>query len=123
MKRLQHLWLGMVLVVSLAGFAAITPRALAGDVVIHLGGEVVAPAPAPAAPAPVYGYVYYPDEEVYYVPDQQVYWWRVGGEWRSGPHVPEGIHLGASVNLRVDGRDPWRHHDVIVRQYPRHDRH
>jgi len=122
MKRLQHLLCaGLILVASVGAFLVVTPHAMAGDVIIHLGGEVVAPAPEPA-PAPVYAYVYYPDEEVYFVPDQQVYWWRVGGEWRSGPRVPEGIRLGASVNLRVDGRDPWRHHDVIVRRYPRHDR-
>jgi len=122
MKRLRNLFLSAMLLIGISVFLVVTPHAMAGDVIIHLGGEVVAPAPAPA-PAPVYAYVYYPDEEVYFVPDQQVYWWRVGGEWRSGPHVPEAFHLGASVNLRVDGRDPWRHHDVIVRHYPHHDRH
>lgn len=120
MKRLRNLFLSALLLAGIGAFLVVTPHAIAGDVVIHLGGEVVAPAPAPV-PAPVYAYVYYPDEEVYYAPDQHVYWWRVGSEWRSGPHVPESIHLGASVNLRVDGRDPWRHHDVIVRHYPHHD--
>ena len=61
---------------------------------------------------------YYPDEEVYFVPETRVYWWSVGGEWRSGPHVPDGLKLGASINLGVDGRDPWRHHEMIVKQYP-----
>ncbi len=119
MKRLQYLYAGLILVASIAAFASITPRVLAADVIIHLGGEVVAPAPNP----PVYTYTYYPDEEVYFVPDTHVYWWLEGGTWHSGPRVPEGIHLGASVNLRVDGRDPWRHHEVIVQHYPRHDRH
>jgi hypothetical protein len=116
MKRLQKLCLCTAVVVGLSGLMMITPRASAADVVVHIGAEV---APNP----PVYNYVYYPDDEVYFVPDTRVYWWRDHGEWRSGPRIPDGIRLGASVNLRVDGRDPWRHHDVIIKQYPHHDRH
>src|SRR6266478_6553134 len=110
----QNMWLGMIVMAVLAGFVVNTPRVLAASVIIHIGPEV-----APAPNAVVYHYVYYPDEEVYYVPETHVYWWSVGGEWRSGPRVPEGIALGTSVNLDVDGRDPWRHHEVIVARYPR----
>jgi hypothetical protein len=112
MKRLQCRWLWMVAMIWIGGVAMISPRALAASVVIHIGPDVPNP--------PVYHYVYYPEEEVYYVPETHVYWWAVGGEWRSGPRVPDSIRLGGSVNLDVDGRDPWRHHEVIVKQYPGH---
>ncbi len=113
MNQVQKLCLSLAVMVGVGGFAMITPRASALDVVVHIGPEGV---PAP----PVYHYTYYPDEEVYFVPETSVYWWSVNGEWHSGPHVPEGIKLGASVNLGVDDRDPWRHHAVIVKQYPHH---
>jgi hypothetical protein len=119
MKRHQ-LWLFLASMAGVSGFAMITPHASAADIIVHIGPDV-APAPNPT----VYNYVYYPDDEVYFVPETRVYWWQDHGEWHSGAHVPDGIRLGASVNLRVDGRDPWRHHDVIVKQYPHHheDRH
>src|ERR1700722_6147473 len=91
MKRLQHLWLWVVILAGAISFTMITPRALAADVIIHLGPEVAPPNP------PVYQYVYYPDEEVYFVPDTHVYWWLDAGVWRSGPRVPDSIRLGASV--------------------------
>src|ERR1700722_1147923 len=115
MKQLQKLCLSAVVMVGVSGFAMTTIRASAADIIVHIGPEV-APAPNPT----VYNYVYYPDDEVYFVPETRVYWWQDHGEWHSGAHVPEGIRLGASVNLRVDGRDPWRHHDVIIKQYPHH---
>ena len=114
MKRLQHLWLWMAVLVGVAAFATITPRVSASDVIIHIG-----PGSAPVAEAPVYHYVYYPEQEVYFVPETRVYWWSDGGEWHSGPHAPSGIALGTSVNLDVDARDPWRHHDVIIQKFPR----
>lgn len=116
MKQVQQFCLSLAVVVGLGGFAMITPRVSAADVVVHIGADVAVPN------APVYHYMYYPDEEVYFVPETHVYWWPVNGEWRSGPAVPEGIKLGASVNLGVDDRDPWRHHEVITKRYPRHDR-
>ena len=116
MKQVQQFCLSLAVMVGIGGFAMITPRASAADIVVHIGADVAVPN------APVYHYMYYPDQEVYFVPETRVYWWSVNGEWRSGPAVPEGIKLGASVNLGVDGRDPWRHHEVITKQYPRHDR-
>ena len=115
MKRLQHLWVSMVVVAGVAAFATITPRAFAANVIIHIGPD----GGAPVAEAPVYHYVYYPEQEVYFVPETRVYWWSDGGEWRSGPRAPERVTLGTSVNLDVDARDPWRHHDVIIQKFPR----
>jgi len=115
MKQVQKLCLSLAVMAGVGGFAMITPRVSAADVVIHIGADVVVPN------APVYHYVYYPEEEVYFVPETRVYWWSVGGEWRSGPRVPEGVTLGANVKLDVDGRDPWRHHEVVIKQYPHHN--
>jgi len=114
MKRIQRMGLALMVIVGIGGFTAVTPRVSAANVIIHIG-------PEPAAPVAVtYHYVYYPEEEVYYVPEARVYWWSDGGEWRSGPAVPAAITLGASMNLDVDARDPWRHHDVIVARFPGH---
>src|ERR1700722_18429198 len=95
MKQVQKLCLSLAVMVGVGGFAMITPRVSAADVVVHIGTDVAVPN------APVYHYVYYPDEEVYFVPETHVYWWAVNGEWRSGPRVPDSIRLGGSVNLDV----------------------
>jgi hypothetical protein len=115
MKLVQPWCLSLAVMLGVGAFTMITPRAASADVIIHIGADV-APAPNPI----VYHYVYYPEEEAYFVPETHIYWWSVGGEWRSGPHVPDSIKLGASINLDVDDRDPWRHHEVIVKRYPRH---
>jgi hypothetical protein len=118
MKRLKAMWLSLVVAAGAAGFAVSPASVVAGDVIVHIG--IGAPAPAPT----VYSYTYYPDSEVYFVPETGVYWWSVGGQWSSGPRAPSNIVLGDSVKLRVDAPEPWRHHDVIVRQYPhRHHDH
>ena len=117
MKQNQKRNLWLLAVVAAIGVAVSAPRAV-GGVVVHIGvGE-----PVPAAP--VYHYGYYPEAEVYFVPDSHLYWWMANGAWVSGPHVPEGIELGAQVQLDVDAPEPWHHHEVIVKQFPghRHDR-
>ena len=112
MKRLRRLWLSFLAAAGTMGLVIATPPAVAGDVIVHIG--VGAPAPQPV----VYQYVYYPEAEVYYVPETRVYWWSNGGTWVSGPAVPSGIVLGASTTLRVDASEPWHHHEVIVQKYP-----
>ena len=117
MNRLQQLLIGMAAMAGVVGLGVATPRVSAANVIIHIGvGE-------PAPSAVVYHYVYYPEEEVYFVPETHVYWWTDGRGWYSGPRIPEGIVLGASVNLNVDAREPWRHHAVIVERYPSHKHH
>jgi hypothetical protein len=117
MKRLQVMWRWAVVAAGAAAFAASAPLVRA-DAIVHIGIGIPAPAPT------VYAYTYYPDQEVYFVPETGVYWWSVGGVWYSGPHVPNNVVLGGSVKLRVDAPEPWRHHEVIVKQYPHrpHDR-
>ena len=114
MKSLQRLWLSLLVAAGTMGLVVATPMASAGDVIIHLG--IGAPAPQPV----VYQYVYYPDAEVYYVPETRVYWWFAGGTWVSGPAVPNGIVLGTRTTIRVDAPEPWHHHEVIVKKFPGH---
>src|SRR5689334_9632139 len=114
MNRFNKFCWSLLAAAGLAGLAIITPSAR-GDVAIHIdvGGP---PAPRPV----IYHYEYYPDAEVYYVPETRVYWYMSDGVWVSGPAVPVGIELGARVRLDVDAREPWRHHEVIVNRYPGH---
>ena len=73
-------------------------------------------------PAPVGGvyYEYYPDVEVYFEPGRHVYWWHDHDAWRSGPAVPRGFALRSHV--RITTPEPWRHHEEIIRRYPRNAR-
>jgi hypothetical protein len=112
MKAVQKLCLSLAVLVGVTGFAMLAPRASA-DVIIQIG-------PQPAPVGVVYHYVYYPEEEVYFVPETRVYWWADHGTWRSGPRIPDGIKLGVNVKLDVDGRDPWQHHSVIHEKFPGH---
>src|SRR5450756_1340331 len=67
-------------------------------------------------------YVYYPNYEVYYSSSRHQYAYRDGRNWVSRP-APRGVTvdvLVASPSVRMDFHDsPARHHDAIVRQYPR----
>ena len=67
-------------------------------------------------------YVYYPNYEIYYSSSRHQYAYRDGRNWVSRP-APRGVSvdvLFASPSVRMDFHDsPARHHDVIVRQYPR----
>ena len=87
-------------------------------------------APAPAAtvqvvqPAVVVqdDYVYYPNYEVYYSSNRHQYLYRNGNAWvtRSAPMGVSIDVLFASPSVRMDFHDsPERHHEVIMRSYPR----
>jgi hypothetical protein len=102
--------------------------------VLLLGGCVATPVTqAPryerAAPPPVVrvyeeqdDYDYYPAYEVYYSRSRHEYVYRDGARWVRRPE-PQGISLSlmlASASVRVDFHDaPERHHENVVRLYPR----
>jgi hypothetical protein len=67
-----------------------------------------------------YSYVYYPDAEVYYEPQRHVYFWADGGAWRSGPRVPGNIVLRSHVTVNLNSSEPYRHHEEVRAQHPRH---
>lgn len=75
-------------------------------------------APGPAVNAS-YSYEYYPDAEVYFQPQGQVYYWSEGGTWRSGASVPQNIVLGSHVTVNLDSPEPSKHHDEVKAKYPR----
>jgi hypothetical protein len=67
-------------------------------------------------------YDYYPGYEVYYSRNRREYVYRDGRQWVRRPE-PSGVSLDillAAPSVRVDFRDsPERHHDSVVRSYPR----
>ena len=86
-------------------------------------GEVyVAPPPVQTAVIVEDDYVYYPQYEIYYSSSRHQYAYRDGRAWVSRP-APRGVSvdvLFASPSVRMNFHDsPARHHDVIVRQYPK----
>lgn len=67
-------------------------------------------------------YDYYPGYEVYYSRNRREYVYRDGNSWvrRSQPSGVSINVLLAAPSVRVDFRDsPERHHDSVVRSYPR----
>ena len=84
--------------------------------------QAQAPAAAPAAVlAQPVAYYYYPDVEVYYHPETRVYWWFDAGAWVSGPRPPSRIVLrdNARVQVNLNVSQPWRQHEVVLKQHPR----
>lgn len=67
-------------------------------------------------------YDYYPGYEVYYSRNRREYVYRDGNSWVRRSQ-PRGITVNALLSLpsvRVDFRDsPERHHESVVRSYPR----
>jgi hypothetical protein len=67
-------------------------------------------------------YIYYPNYECYYSASRHQYAYRDGRNWVSRP-APRGVSVGvlfASPSVRMNFHDsPARHHEEIVRQYPR----
>ena len=89
---------------------------------------LVQAAPAQAMPPPAAAepseddYQYYPQYEVYYSNTRHQYAYRDGSAWvwrPAPPHVAVNILL-ASPSVHMDFHDaPSRHHEAIVRAYPR----
>ena len=67
-------------------------------------------------------YVYYPQYEVYYSSSRHQYGYRDGNAWAwrpAPPHVSLNVML-ASPSVHMDFHDsPERHHDAIIRSYPK----
>ena len=93
-----------------------------GSALLLIGCYVEGPRAVGRGPmgAVSYGYLYYPDAEVYYEPQQHVYYWAEGGAWRSGPRVPSTIVLRSSVRINLDSPEPYRRHAEVRSQHPRY---
>jgi len=91
-----------------AAFALVAPSSQADEKVIIEKRPVT---------RTTYHYIYYPEAEVYLVPETHEYWVSESGSWHSVMEAPAGISLGTSVALDVDKPDPWTTHEVIVKKY------
>src|ERR1044071_5157729 len=65
-----------------------------------------------------YHYVYYPDAEVYFVPEKKVYYYLDGEKWVTVSKPPPNVVLmeKEKVTLDVDRAEPWTYHEEIVKK-------
>jgi hypothetical protein len=96
-----------------------------------LGAMFVASA-APPPHAPAHGwrakqvqqghhrYVYYPQREIYYARDRDLWYWLDGGNWQSGARLPRNLSafVVGGIDLALAGERPYVHHDDVRRQHP-----
>ncbi len=64
-----------------------------------------------------YRYVYYPQAEVYYVPETGIYWYYDQSTWRHDARPPSDIRLGTGYEIEEDQPYPWERHETIVKKY------
>ncbi|HXS67590.1 MAG TPA: hypothetical protein VN761_02030 [Candidatus Polarisedimenticolia bacterium] len=71
-----------------------------------------------------YAYDYYPDWDVYYYPNDRVYYWYDGGHWRSGHRVPGHYRLDVHhrEQLQLHSRQPWMEHRPERPEFQEHYR-
>lgn len=113
--RTAGLLTGTALLVALTGCVTEGP----GRPVVHRGPPSVV---VQATLGYEDDYDYYPGYEVYYSRNRREYVYRDGGQWVRRTE-PRGVSLSvllAAPSVRVDFRDsPERHHDAVIRSYPR----
>jgi hypothetical protein len=82
------------------------------------------PGPPPWAPARGFrrnhGYYYYPGADVYYRPDDKVWFYLEGGNWRFGATLPSSVRVdfARSVSLSMESDQPFRFHNDVKKHYP-----
>ena len=74
-------------------------------------------------PAPVshekYECDYYPNQRVFYCPQQFRYYWLDGMVWKGSPMgVPDWITLGKKVTVTLDEPKPYYQYPQIAKDYP-----
>ena len=90
---------------------------------------VVIEEPAPRGPAPWerarwyqrnQGYYYYPGGDVYYRPDDHVWFYQERGEWRTARNLPEFVRVdfNHSITLTMATDRPYIYHQQVVARYP-----
>jgi hypothetical protein len=74
-----------------------------------------------AKEAHAYRYVYYPAQQVYYSPQEQVWFWMNGGNWQVGVNLPTSyrVQSGAGVSISLASRQPYVEHVHVEEQYGR----
>lgn len=70
-----------------------------------------------------YNYVYYPAQQVYYAPEQQMWFWMSGGNWQFGVNLPlqysRYSYAGGGVNVVLHSDRPYVEHDYVEQSYGR----
>lgn len=68
-----------------------------------------------------YRYVYYPAQQVYYSPEQQLWFWMSSGAWQLGVALPAQYNIRSSNGIRVtlDAARPYVMHAHVEEQYGR----
>jgi hypothetical protein len=112
MKRIQKFGPSLLALAGAVAFAVPVQSARAEE------GGVIIEEKRPAT-AVEYHYIYYPDAEVYFVPEKKVYYYLEGEKWVSAPKPPSGVVLveKEKVRLDVDQPEPWTYHEKIVEKY------
>ncbi len=80
--------------------------------------------PPPWAPAHGFRrhhvYYYYPGTNVYFRPEDRVWFYLEGRDWRFGPSLPTNLRVDFdhSVSLTMDADKPHQFHDKVQAYYP-----
>jgi hypothetical protein len=66
-------------------------------------------------------YVYYPAQQVYYAPEQKVWFWMNGGNWQAGVSLPSRVQVQASsgLSLTLTADRPYTQHVYVEERYGR----
>ncbi|RZI40848.1 hypothetical protein EGT07_21350 [Herbaspirillum sp. HC18] len=68
-----------------------------------------------------YRYVYYPAQQVYYAPQQNVWFWMNGGNWQFGANLPVQYraYTTSGVNVTLGSARPYTEHVYVEEHYGR----
>lgn len=69
-----------------------------------------------------YPYYFCPEQNFYFNPDLNIYWWYQGGLWISGSRLPYGYHVSYNTNyviITAYDRNPTRYYSQHMRDYRR----
>lgn len=74
-----------------------------------------------AKQAAEYRYVYYPAQQVYYAPQEQIWFWMNGGSWNFGVNLPAQFRISASSGVPVvlGTSKPYIEHGYVEEHYGR----
>lgn len=101
---------------------------------VFVAAGIAAPLPALADPPPwapahgyrakqerSYRYVYYPAQQVYFSPEQNIWFWMSGGNWQFGVHLPARFQTVSTsgISVTLASERPYREHVYVEEQYGR----
>ena len=68
-----------------------------------------------------YRYVYYPAQQVYYAPEQGLWFWMSGSNWRFGANLPMQFQAGSAsgVSVTLASTRPYTEHVYVEERYGR----